>query len=71
MTDEQLAGFYDCPPPPDAWQRCAEKRELLRIAARGMLQNPRLDPLARPFAEHWAAQAPLTAPLTEGEDGKP
>jgi hypothetical protein len=40
--------------PPEAWQRCADKRELLRTAARSMLQNPRLDPLSRPWAEFWA-----------------
>lgn len=50
--------------PPEAWQRCAEKRDLLRTAARSMLQNPRLDPLSRPWAEHWASypQAPACGP---------
>lgn len=53
--------------PPEAWLKCAEKRELLRRAAIGMLENPRVDPMSLPFAEHWASQPPLTVPLTTGE----
>jgi hypothetical protein len=57
--------------PPEAWTRCAEKRELLRIAATSALARSRggkdLIPDARNWAEHWASLPPLAIPLTTGE----
>ncbi len=57
--------------PPDAWLLCAEKRELLRVAAQSALNRSRggrdLIPAARAWAEHWAGMPPLEIPLTTGE----
>lgn len=55
---------------PDAWLRCEERRELIRVAAVSALQRSRngrdLSPEAFAWALHWAAQEPLARPLTEG-----
>ena len=55
---------------PEAWTRCAEKVELLRIAARSALEHSkggaRLTPEARRWAEHWAKHPPLQRPMGEG-----
>lgn len=55
--------------PPDAWLACAEKRELLRVAAANALRhNARaMTPEGQRWAEHWAAQPPLVEPLSTGE----
>jgi hypothetical protein len=51
---------------PEAWLRCAERRELLRIAAANVLKNPRADAHTRAWAEPIARWPALTTPLTEG-----
>lgn len=54
--------------PPESWQRCAEKRELLRLAASAALKRGAdLDPTSRLWAQHWAGQPALTAPLGTGD----
>lgn len=49
----------------------AERRELMRIAARSALERSRggrdLDADARRWALHWASMPPLGRPLTDGE----
>jgi hypothetical protein len=61
---------------PDVWLACAERRELLRIAAQSALERSQggktLIPDARAWALHWAGMAPLRVPMgpgteTEGE----
>lgn len=56
---------------PDAWLRCAEKRELLRVAAQSALDNSdcgrRPIPKARAWAKHWASQPALRVPLSSGK----
>lgn len=47
-----------------------ERNELMRIAAQSALDRSRggktLDPDARAWALHWAAQKPLGRPVSEG-----
>lgn len=56
--------------PPEAWLRCAEKRELLRIAAKSALARSRdgkdLIPEARAWALHWAGMPALRVPMGDG-----
>lgn len=56
--------------PPEAWLRCAEKRELLRVAAQSALDRSKggatLTPKARAWALHWAGMPALRVPLGEG-----
>lgn len=51
---------------PEALRLHAERQELFRIAALGMLANPRLDPLSRPWAQQMAALPVLPWPLSDG-----
>jgi hypothetical protein len=54
--------------PPEVWARCAEKRELLRMAAASALKRGAdLDPTTRLWAQHWAGQPALAVPLSTGE----
>jgi hypothetical protein len=56
--------------PPEAWIQCAEKRELLRVAAVSALERSRggrdLIPDARAWAQHWASMPPLKVPMSDG-----
>jgi hypothetical protein len=57
---------------PESWQRCAQKRELLRRAAQSALARSRggrdLEPDARRWAEHWATQPALLVPMGDGDE---
>jgi DNA-directed RNA polymerase subunit K/omega len=59
--------------PPDVVARLEERRELFRLAAVRALQHSnggkRLEPEARRWAEHWAAQKPLGRALSDGVPG--
>lgn len=56
---------------PASWLACAERRELLRVAARSALERSKggktLIPEARAWAEHWANIPPLVVPMSTGE----